>query len=63
MPVQRVALDRLMARVADRLLQVATVVSWWVDEPPTLVMSYQTTVPSMSSAPAWSMSWPSAASA
>ena len=39
------------------LVRVRTVTSWWVLAPPTLVMSYQTIVPSMSSAPDWSMSW------
>jgi len=35
---------------------VQTLTSWCVPAPPTLVMSYHTTVPSMSSAPLWSIS-------
>ncbi|MEZ6164503.1 MAG: hypothetical protein R3B67_08720 [Phycisphaerales bacterium] len=45
-------LDRLVAGFLDRLLQVGTVVSWCVPSPTALVMSYHTTVPSMSSVPA-----------
>ena len=56
-PVQRVALDGLEARFADRLLQrPRRSLPGACLAPPTLVMSYQTTVPSMSSAPFWSMS-------